>query len=65
MKDAINRLTYGDKLRAYIRHPFSGFLFLLVAASALLTFAVLLFLIGYIIGEGRSSFESRIVRVAV
>jgi len=48
----INRNTLADRLRGYAKHPFSGFLFLLVTLSALLTFAVLLFLIGYILAKG-------------
>ena len=48
----INHNTLADRLRGYAKHPFSGFLFLLVTLSALLTFAVLLFLIGYILAKG-------------
>ena len=48
----INHNTFADRLRGYAKHPFSGFLFLLVTLSALLTFAVLLFLIGYILAKG-------------
>jgi len=49
---AINSTTYKDKLRGYLRNPFSGFLFLIVSIAALITFAVLLFLIGYILIRG-------------
>lgn len=49
---AINTLTWKDKLRAYKKNPFSGLLFLLVLIAALLTFAVLLFLVGYILVRG-------------
>ena len=49
---SINHNTFADRLRGYAKHPFSGFLFLLVTLSALLTFAVLLFLIGYILAKG-------------
>jgi len=49
---AINTSTYKDKLRGYVRNPFSGLLFLIVLAAALITFALLLFLIGYILIRG-------------
>jgi len=49
---AINTLTWKDKLRGYKKNPLSAVLFLLVALAALLTFAVLLFLIGYILARG-------------
>ena len=48
---AINRQSAGDKLRAYFKHPGSLILFLLVMA-ALITFAVLVFLIAYILVRG-------------
>lgn len=41
-----------DKARSYIKHPGSLILLLLVLASAILTVAVLLFLIGYILVHG-------------
>jgi len=50
--NAINTVTWKDRLRGYIKNPFSGFLFLLVALAALLTFAILLFLISYILVRG-------------
>jgi len=50
--NAINTVTWKDKLRGYIKNPFSGILFLLVALAALLTFAALLFLISYILVRG-------------
>lgn len=49
---AINRHSLKDKLQAYLIHPFSGVLFLLVILSALLTFAALLFLLAYILVKG-------------
>ena len=49
---AINRQTAGDKLRAYFKHPGSLILFLLVMLAALITFAVLVFLIAYILVRG-------------
>lgn len=50
--NTINRRTFKDKLRSYRRRPFSGFLFLMVSLCALITFAALLFLIGYILVMG-------------
>lgn len=49
---AINRQSTGDKLRAYFKHPGSLILFLLVMLAALITFAVLVFLIAYILVRG-------------
>jgi len=49
---AINNVTFKDKLQGYIKHPFSGLLFLLVSFAALITFAVLFFLISYILMRG-------------
>ena len=49
---AINRQTVGDKFRAYLKHPGSLVLFLLVMLAALVTFAVLVFLIAYILVRG-------------
>ena len=49
---AINRQTAGDKLRAYFKHPGSLVLFLLVMLAAVVTFAVLVFLIAYILVRG-------------
>ena len=51
-KLAVNRVTLRDRLAAYKRHPFSGFLYVLVAVSALVTFAALLLLIAYILVKG-------------
>ncbi|MCL2056105.1 MAG: phosphate ABC transporter permease PstA [Oscillospiraceae bacterium] len=50
--DAINAVTWKDKLRGYVKNPFSGFLFVIVVLAALITFAVLLFLISYILVRG-------------
>ena len=49
---AINRQSADDKLRAYFKHPGSLILFLLVMLAALITFAVLVFLIAYILVRG-------------
>ncbi len=49
---AINRQTAGDKLRAYFKHPGSLVLFLLVMLASVVTFAVLVFLIAYILVRG-------------
>ena len=49
---AINRQSAGDKLRAYFKHPGSLILFLLVMLAALITFAVLAFLIAYVLVGG-------------
>jgi phosphate transport system permease protein len=51
-KRAVNRVTAADRFRARLAHPLSGFLYLIVAASALFTFAALLFLIAYILAKG-------------
>lgn len=51
-RQAVNRLNLSDRLAAYKRHPFSGFLYILVAVSALLTFAALLLLVAYILVKG-------------
>lgn len=48
----INRLTAGQRLRAYMRTPGSFFMMILVLLSAAITFAVLLFLIVYILVNG-------------
>ena len=49
---AINRQTVGDRFRAYLKHPGSLVLFLLVMLAAIVTFAVLVFLIAYILVRG-------------
>ena len=53
---AINRQTVGDRFRAYLKHPGSLVLFLLVMLAAIVTFAVLVFLwwngdTGFCIGD--------------
>lgn len=47
-----NKTTLGDKLRTYLKHPGSFIVMLLVMLAALVTFAVLIFLIAYILGNG-------------
>ena len=50
--EAINKQTAGDKLHALKKHPGSLILFLLVVLAACVTFAVLIFLIAYILIRG-------------
>lgn len=47
-----NKTTIGDKLRTYLKHPGSFIMMLLVMLAAILTFAVLIFLIAYILING-------------
>ena len=49
---AINKLSVKDRLAAYVKHPLSGLLALLVLLCALVTFAALIFLIAYILING-------------
>jgi len=49
---AINTTTYKDRVRGLIKNPLSGLLFLIVSFSALITFAILLFLLSYILIRG-------------
>lgn len=49
---AINTQTWRDKLKAYIANPTSFALFLLVSIAAIVTFLVLIFIIGYILING-------------
>ncbi len=51
-KNGINRLTLADRLRTYRANPFSLVMLLLVWGAALLTVAVLLFLVGHILVKG-------------
>ena len=44
-----NKTTIGDKFRTYLKHPGSFVIMLLVMLAAILTFAVLIFLIAYIL----------------
>jgi phosphate transport system permease protein len=48
----INTLSFKDKINAYIKHPSSGLLALAVMICAIATFAVLIFLIAYILING-------------
>ena len=47
-----NKTTIGDKFRTYLKHPGSFIVMLLVMLSAIITFAVLIFLIAYILING-------------
>lgn len=47
-----NKTTIGDKFKTYMKHPGSFIVMLLVMLGALITFAVLLFLIAYILING-------------
>src|SRR5699024_11165292 len=48
----INKTTIGDKFRTYLKHPGSFILMLLVMLASVITFAVLIFLIAYILING-------------
>ncbi len=48
----INKITAKERMMTYFRNPVSLLLFLLVIAAAVLTFVVLIFLIGYILIKG-------------
>ena len=52
MTDAINNVTFADKLKGYLKNPASMVLMLLVMISAVITFVVLLFIIAYIVING-------------
>ena len=47
-----NESSFSDQMKAYIKHPGSGVLALLTLLGAVLTFALLFFLIGYILIKG-------------
>lgn len=47
-----NKTTIGDKFRTYLKHPGSFILMLLVMLASIITFAVLIFLIAYILVNG-------------
>ena len=47
-----NKTTIGDKFRTYLKHPGSFIVMLLVMLAAIITFAVLIFLIAYILING-------------
>ena len=51
-ENAVNCLSARDKMRSYLKHPGSFVLMLLVMLAALVTFAVLIFLIIYILVNG-------------
>ena len=48
----VNKTTIGDKLKTYMKHPGSFIVMLLVMLAAIITFAVLIFLIAYILING-------------
>lgn len=50
--EAINRQTAKEKFRSYLKHPGSFILFVFVSLAALITFAILTFLIAYILVRG-------------
>lgn len=47
-----NESSFSDQMKAYLKHPGSGVLALLTLLGAVLTFALLFFLIGYILVKG-------------
>ena len=47
-----NQTTTSERIRSYITHPGSGVLALLTVGAAITTFAVLMFLVGYILVKG-------------
>ena len=49
---AINKQSFGEKMKSYRKHPGSFLLLLLVLIAAFLTVATLLFLVGYILITG-------------
>lgn len=49
---AINRQSFGQKMKSYVRHPGSLLLLILVLAAAILTVGILVFLVGYILIRG-------------
>lgn len=49
---AVNRVSLQQRMRSYRRHPGSGLLLLLVLGSAVMTVAVIVFLLGYILYHG-------------
>lgn len=52
MSKEANNTTFTDKMKMYLAHPGSMILMLLVMLSAIITFAVLIFLIAYILVHG-------------
>lgn len=49
---AINTVTFSDKIHSYLKNPASLIVMIFVMAAAVVTFAALLFLIGYILIKG-------------
>lgn len=47
-----NKTTIGDKFKTYLKHPGSFIMMLLIMLAAIITFAVLIFLIAYILING-------------
>ena len=47
-----NETSAADRIRSYLRHPGSGVLALLTIGAAVVTFAVLIFLVAYILVKG-------------
>ena len=47
-----NESSFSDQMKAYMKHPGSAILALLTVLGAVLTFALLFFLIGYILVKG-------------
>ncbi|MBQ8184334.1 MAG: phosphate ABC transporter permease PstA [Lachnospiraceae bacterium] len=50
--DKCNQMTTKEKLASYVRHPGSMALLLLVVLASLITFAVLIFIVAYILIKG-------------
>lgn len=51
-KNAINKLSWKDKMLSYRRHPGSFLLLVLVLVSAVITVGILFYLVGYILIHG-------------
>ena len=51
-REMANKTSIGDKFRTYLKHPGSFITMLLVMLAAIITFAVLIFLIAYILING-------------
>ena len=51
-REMANKTSIGDKFRTYLKHPGSFITMLLVMLAAVITFAVLIFLIAYILING-------------
>ena len=47
-----NSVSFGEQMKSYILHPGSGILAFFTALAAIITFALLFFLIGYILVKG-------------